>query len=139
MLKEKGLWKAIWAGMYLLCAVLGFLPPQEGGNRIMLVIFAVLFFAPPAWLLWLSYRNNDLPTLKLLRLLSALSLGSTMALIALNFLSVLWPDWLGDFLYFLLLVLSVPMLCGQYWVLSLMLWAILLWGSLLALGNLRKK
>ena len=139
MLKEKGLWKAIWAGMYLLCAVLGFLPPQEGGNRIMLVIFAVLFFAPPAWLLWLSYRDSDLPTLKLLRLLSALSLGSTMALIILNFLSVLWPDWLGDFLYFLLLVLSVPMLCGQYWVLSLMLWAILLWGSLLALGNLRKK
>ena len=139
MLKEKGLWKAIWAGMYLLCAVLGFLPPQEGGNRIMLVIFAVLFFAPPAWLLWLSYRDSDLPTLKLLRLLSALSLGSTMALIVLNFLSVLWPDWLGDFLYFLLLVLSVPMLCGQYWVLSLMLWAILLWGSLLALGNLRKK
>ena len=139
MLKEKGLWKAIWAGRYLLCAVLGFLPPQEGGNRIMLVIFAVLFFAPPAWLLWLSYRDSDLPTLKLLRLLSALSLGSTMALIILNFLSVLWPDWLGDFLYFLLLVLSVPMLCGQYWVLSLMLWAILLWGSLLALGNLRKK
>ena len=139
MLKEKGLWKAIWAGMYLLCAVLGFLPPQEGGNRIMLVIFAVLFFAPPAWLLWLSYRNNDLPTLKLLRLLSAVSLGGTLVLIVLNFLSVLWPGWLGDVLYFLLVILSVPMACSQYWVLSLGLWAALLWASILALRQLQKK
>ena len=139
MLKEKGLWKAIWAGMYLLCAVLGFLPPQEGGNRIMLVIFAVLFFAPPAWLLWLSYRNNDLPTLKLLRLLSAVSLGGTLVLIVLNFLSVLWPGWLGDVLYFLLVILSVPMVCSQYWVLSLGLWAALLWASILALRQLQKK
>ena len=139
MLKEKGLWLAIWAGMYLLCAVLGFLPPQEGGNRVLLVILAFLFFAPPGWVLWLSLNSGDLQTIKRLLLLSAVSLGSTMVLIVLNFLSVLGPDWLGDFLYFLLIALSAPMLCGQYWVLSLTLWAILLWSSLLALRHLQKK
>ena len=139
MLKEKGLWLAIWAGMYLLCAVLGFLPPQEGGNRVLLVILALLFFAPPGWVLWLSLHSGDLQTIKRLLLLSAVSLGSTMVLIVLNFLSVLGPDWLGDFLYFLLIALSAPMLCGQYWVLSLTLWAILLWSSLLAWRHLQKK
>ena len=118
MLKEKGIWLAIWAGMYLLCAVLGFLPPQEGGNRVLLVILALLFFAPLGWVLWLSLHSGDLQTIKRLLLLSAVSLGSTMVLIVLNFLSVLGPDWLGDFLYFLLIALSAPMLCGQYWVLS---------------------
>ena len=139
MLKEKGIWLAIWAGMYLLCAVLGFLPPQEGGNRVLLVILALLFFAPLGWVLWLSLHSGDLQTIKRLLLLSAVSLGSTMVLIVLNFLSVLGPDWLGDFLYFLLIALSAPMLCGQYWVLSLTLWAILLWSSLLALRHLQKK
>ena len=139
MLKEKGLWLAIWAVMYLLCAVLGFLPPQEGGNRVLLVILALLFFAPPGWVLWLSLHSGDLQTIKRLLLLSAVSLGSTMVLIVLNFLSVLGPDWLGDFLYFLLIALSAPMLCGQYWVLSLTLWAILLWSSLLAWRHLQKK
>ena len=139
MLKEKGIWLAIWAGMYLLCAVLGFLPPQEGGNRVLLVILALLFFAPPGWVLWLSLHSDDLQTIKRLLLLSAVSLGSTMVLIVLNFLSVLGPDWLGDFLYFLLIALSAPMLCGQYWVLSLTLWAILLWSSLLAWRHLQKK
>ena len=139
MLKEKGLWLAIWAGMYLLCAVLGFLPPQEGGNRVLLVILALLFFAPLGWVLWLSLHSGDLQTIKRLLLLSAVSLGSTMVLIVLNFLSVLGPDWLGDFLYFLLIALSAPMLCGQYWVLSLTLWAILLWSSLLAWRHLQKK
>ena len=139
MLKEKGIWLAIWAGMYLLCAVLGFLPPQEGGNRVLLVILALLFFAPLGWVLWLSLHSGDLQTIKRLLLLSAVSLGSTMVLIVLNFLSVLGPDWLGDFLYFLLIALSAPMLCGQYWVLSLTLWAILLWSSLLAWRHLQKK
>ena len=31
---------AIWLGMYILCAVLGFLPPQEGGNKILLMVIA---------------------------------------------------------------------------------------------------
>ena len=139
MLKDKGILKAIWVGMYLLCLILSFLPAQEGANRVLLVLFAVLFFAAPGYLIWISLNNRDLATLRLIRLLSLVCLVGTTVAIVCNFLSILGPDWLGDVLYFLLLVLSVPMICGHYWVLSLTLWAALLWGSVLAIKKLRSK
>ena len=40
-------------------------------------------------------------------------------------------------LYYLLVVVSTPMICGRYWVYSLLLWAILLWCCIAALR--RKK
>lgn len=133
MLKDKGILKAIWAGMFILCCVLGFLPSQTGANRVLMVLLAVLFFAAPGWLVWVSLQKKDVQSLKLVRNLSLLSLAGTLVLIVANLLSVLGPTWLGDLLYYMLLVVSTPMLCGHYWVLSLMLWAILLWSSLLAL------
>ena len=137
MLKDKGVLKAIWAGMFIFCCVLGFLPSQTGANRVLMVILAVLFFVVPGWLVWLSLQDKDRATLKLVMRLSFLSLLSTMVLIVANLLSVLGPTWLGDVLYYLLLVVSTPMLCGHYWVLSLTLWAVLLWGSMLALKTLK--
>ena len=138
MIKDKGILKAIWAGLFLLCSVLGFLPEQSGANRVLLVIFAVAFFAPPARLIWVSYREKDLGQLRLVRNLSLLSLGGTMVLILCNLLSVLGSENLGDGLYYLLAFWSTPMFCGHYWVLSLLLWALLLWGSIFALGKCKK-
>lgn len=136
MLKDKGILQAIWAGMFILCGVLGFLPPQEGANRVLLVILAVLFFAAPGWLIWVSFEKKDTATLKRVRLLSVISLAGTLVLLVANMMSVLAPGWLGDLLYYVLVIVSTPMICGHYWVLSLGLWAALLWGSILALKRL---
>ena len=136
MLTDKGILKAIWAGMYILCCVLGFLPEQSGANRVLLMILAVAFFAAPGWLVWVSLGKKDIATLKLVRLLSLLSLCGTVLLIVCNLFSVLGPQWLGDVLYYALVILSTPMICGHYWVLSLTLWAALLWGSIFALKKL---
>lgn len=138
MLKDKGILKAIWVGMFLLCCVLGFLPTQTGANRVMMVMLTVLFFAAPGWLVWVSYEKKDRKTLKLVRSISGASLGGTLVLIVANLLSVLGSEILGDILYYLLVIWSTPMLCGHYWVLSLCLWAALLWGSMLALRKLNK-
>ena len=133
MFSDKGILKAIWAGMFILCGVLGFLPAQEGANRVLLVSFAVLFFAAPGRLVWVSLRKKDVGQLKLVRNLSLLSLAGTLILVMANMLSVLGSQALGTTLHYFLGIWSTPMFCGHYWVLSLGLWAALLWGSLLAL------
>ncbi len=138
MLQDKGILKAIWAGMFILCGVLGLLPSQTGANRVLLMVFAVLFFAPPAWLIRVSYQKKDASQIKWVRNMSLLSLGGTVVLIVANLMSVLGSQALGDGLYYILAAWSTPMFCGHYWVLSLGLWAMLLWGSLLALRKLQR-
>ena len=116
-----------WGGLFILCAGLGFM--RDPGAPGLLTTLAILFFAPGTALCALSYRGEDRKTLRLVRLLSAISLGATLAALILNFLTVKMPDWLGDLLYGVLIVVSSPMVCGQIWIISLFLWACLLLGS----------
>ena len=128
MFKDKGILKALWAGMFLLCAVLGFLPATTGATRGLLIVLSLLFFAPPFADLYFSWQRKDLAEIRLLRNLSFISLSSTLVLLVANVLSVLINSYaLGDGLYFLLVVLSTPMICGQVGACSLLLWAILMW------------
>lgn len=115
-----------WGGMFLLCGLLGFLQAPEGAARVALTVLSVLFFCPPALLLHEAKAAGDRRTLTLLRNLSALSLVLTGVLIVLNFLSAFGSDQLGIFLNALLTLVSSPMMCSGYWVLSLFLWAVLL-------------
>lgn len=121
---------AIWGIFYIICAGLGFIPEPEGAVRIFLTAISVLFFVPPAILLYDALAAGDRKTLRRIRLLSALSLVLTLVLLIGNFLTAFAPDWLGGLLHVLLVVCSVPMFCSNYWVLSLFLWAALLVASL---------
>ena len=122
----------VWAAMFLLCAGLGFIPLPTGGLKVFMVAMAVAFFIPPALLIYSSV-NRKRPyrdMLLLIRNLSLFSLIATTVVLLLNFLSVTWPQFVGDGLYGLLVVISTPMVCGQYWLVSLFLWACLLMVSL---------
>lgn len=137
MFKDKGILKACWVGMYILCAVLGFLQPQEGGAKVLLMIFALMFFLPPALDAWFSWQRKDFAELRLIRNISLMSLGLTTVLLVANVLSAITSNTvLGDILHYALVLVSVPFVCGQYSVYSLLLWAALLWSCLTAL---RKK
>ena len=139
MFKDKGILKAIWAGMFILCAVMGFLQEPTGATKVMLTVFAILFFLPPGLDVWYSFQRKDAAELRLVRNLCLISLGSTTVLLVANVLSVLGSSTaLGDWLYYALVILSVPMVCGQYWAYSLLLWAGLLWCSIAALGKIKK-
>ena len=124
--------------MFILCAVLGYLPPQEGANKWLLVIFAVLFFLPPALLVYKSRRDRDRKMLRLVRIASLAVLIATVALLVMNLLSValvlVMPEKtalaVGDVLYDLLILVSTPMVCGQYWGIGLIGWAALLWSCI---------
>jgi len=120
---------ALWGGMFILCAILGFIPGPEGAARWLLTAAAVGFFLPP----WLIFRNarrtGDKAVLRLLRNLSAASLTLTVILLAANFASFAASEAVGNVLYVLLVILSSPMVCGGTWLLSLFLWACLLIAS----------
>ena len=125
---------AIWVGMFILCAVLGYLPPQEGANKWLLVIIAVLFFLPPALTVYQCQKEKDGKLLRLVRTVSLVVLIATVALLVVNLLSIalllVMPEKtaliVGDVLYYALILVSTPMICGQYWSIGLIGWAALL-------------
>ena len=127
-MKNKSL-LAIWGIFYIICAGLGFIPEPEGTVRIFLTAISILFFVPPAILLFDAFSTGDKKTIRLIRLLSALSLALTLVLLTANFLAALGASWLGTLLHILLVIGTAPMLCSNYWVLSLFLWAVLLVAS----------
>lgn len=121
---------AVWGIFYIICAGLGFIPEPEGTVRIFLTVISVLFFVPPAILLYDAFSGRDRKTILLIRRLSALSLGVTLVLLIANFLAALTSEWLGTVLHVLLAICSAPMFCSNYWILSLFLWAVLLVSSM---------
>ncbi len=117
---------ALWGCLFILCAGLGFVPE----TNVFLTLLSLLFFLPPAALLYRAGKTGDANTVKLVRNLSALSLGLTLALLVGNFAAALAPEALGTAVYALLTVVSAPMICSGHWAMSLFLWAFLLMGSL---------
>ena len=117
---------ALWGCLFVLCAGLGFVPERN----LFLTLLSLLFFLPPAALLYRAGKRQDTHTLKLLRNLAAASLGLTLVLLVGNFAAALGPDTLGTAVYAMLTVVSTPMVCSGHWAMSLFLWACLLMGSL---------
>lgn len=126
---------ALWGAFFILCAGLGFIPEPAGFLKGLLTALSVLFFLPAAVLLADAKRNRDRQTAVLIRNLSAGSLGLTLLVLVANFLSLGAGDAVGDGLYAVLVIVSSPMICSGYWLLSLFLWACLLVVSLDILKN----
>ena len=114
----------LWAFLYILCGGLGFTAPQDGFAGGVMTVLSLLFFVPGILLLYWGFR-------KTVRLISAISLGLTLVLLLANFASLGMSETAGNVLYSILILVSSPMVCSGYWVLSLFLWACLLMGSFL--------
>ena len=127
---------SLWAFLFIICAGLGFIPEPEGIVRGLLTALSLTFFLPPAVLLYRSGKSRDKYIPQLIRNLSAASLALTCIVLVLNVLSALGSVLVGNILYYLLVILSAPMVCSGYWGLSLFLWACLL---MVSLQQLKKK
>ena len=123
---------AAWGVLYILTAGLGFIPEAEGLAAGAMTALSVLFFVPGFMLL---YRGEK----KTVMILSIVSLALTVLCLLLNLWSVGMTADMGDFLYVLLGLVSAPMYCSRFWVLSLFGWACLLMGSLMMLPRLPEK
>lgn len=125
MKKKIILWSA-WGVLYILCVPFAYLLEPTRTQQLGMLMLGLLFFVPGALLLIDALRYDDKKTLRILRWISGLSLGLTMVLLVANVASALGSEALGDALYGFLNLVSVPMLCCRQWALSLLLWAILL-------------
>lgn len=130
MNKTKKYWIA-WGILYLTCTLWGFIPSPDGALYWLLLLTSLGFFIPPGLLLHHAIGKGDRNTVKIIRNLSVLSLTVTTVTIVLNFLSANSSDAAGTVLYWLLIIVSTPMVCSQIWVLSLFGWAVLLMSALL--------
>ncbi|MBQ9762714.1 MAG: hypothetical protein IJV82_06535 [Oscillospiraceae bacterium] len=119
---KRGLW-LIWYSFFIICAILGMIPQPQGFWKFLFITLSIGFFVPGFCLLEWADNRSDLATIRLVRWISFGSLCATVVLILLNGLSVLIPDLLGTILYYILVVVSSPMVCGQYWVIGLFGWA----------------
>ena len=127
-MRRSTLW-IIWGVFYIICAGLGFIPEPAGIVRAMLFLLSLLFFVPPAVLLHEAKKAADRVTLLRLRRICAASLGLTLALLIGSILSALGTTALDTPLHIALGLVSAPMFCSNYWVVSLYLWAVLLIAS----------
>ena len=125
MSKAKKIW-IIWAVAYVICTVCAFFPVAPGALSGLFLLLSLGFFVPPGLLIYEAVQRKNYNTLKLIRTLSLISLGLTLLTILLNFVSIQASDAWGLVLYWVLILVSTPMICSQVWVVGLFGWACLL-------------
>ena len=129
MKNTKHLW-IIWAAAYVICTVCAFFPVAQGALSGLFVLLSMGFFVPPAFLIYKAVQNKWPKILRIIRNLSLISLGLTLVAILLNFVSIQASQEWGLVLYWILILVSTPMICSQVWVIGLFGWAMLLFTSL---------
>lgn len=128
-MKQKLLYTA-WIVLYVICAALGHIPDPEGAQATAMTVMSLLFFIPGAILLADAVKQQNPKQLKLLRIICVTSLSLTLMALVANIAVVNASEAVGNALYTVLNWVSAPMLCSQHWVLSLFLWASLLFASI---------
>ena len=121
---------ALWALMYICCGFLGLLEPETGVQAWSMTFLSVFFFLPPGVLLGKALKDGDRKTLVRLRIISICSLALTLAGLIANIAAVGASEQVGNVLYVVLNFISVPMISSRHWVLSLFLWAVLLFATI---------
>ena len=123
---NKKLLFTLWGVLFGICAGFGLIGQPGTAVRILGYLFAFGFFGMGGFILWQANGAKDLATITLIRNLSLASLILTAILLISNFLSVFASEGLGNFLHYVLVIVSSPMSCAPSWAVSLFLWACLM-------------
>jgi len=119
----------VWGCLYILCVGLGTVDQVEGIGKVLFLLTALIFFAPGVWILFMGLRENDRKAVLRIRIIAICSLALTLIVFSANVIAVSASAKVGNFLYDLLNLVSAPMLCSRYWIVSLFCWACLLSAS----------
>ena len=120
---------AAWLCLYILCVGLGTVEEVEGIGKVLFVLTSLIFFIPGVWLLILGFKEKNKKMLLRVRICAICSLTLTVAVFCANVAAVAASSQLGSTLHEILNLVSAPMFCSQYWILSLFCWACLLSAS----------
>lgn len=120
----------VWGAAYILCACLGFIQQRTEAVQGLLTALSVLFFLPPALLLFFAAREGDKKEAGLLLRLSGLSLGLTLLGLVLTIATAAGSKTLVSAANVFLTLVSAPMYCAGSWALSLFCWACLLFAGM---------
>ena len=112
-----------WILYYCVCVGLACIPNPQGALFGFLTLAGLCFFIPGGILLSRFCKTGNRKGLLCIRNLSLISLGLTVVAIFANMLSAALSETLGDVLYAVLILVSVPMVCCRVWILSLFGWA----------------
>ena len=130
-MKEKGkelILYAIWLCLYILCVGLGTVGQMEGIGKVFFILTALIFFIPGTVLLIMGIREKNKKTVLRVRMIAVCSLVLTVVLFCVNIVAAA-AGRVSPVLHDLLNLVSAPMFCSQYWVISLFGWASLLSAS----------
>lgn len=115
----------VWLCLYILCVGLGTVEKVEGIGKVLFILTSLIFFIPGAYLLYLGKREENKKILLRVRIVSICSLLLTAIIFCANVVAVRADAGVGRTLYDLLNLVSAPMFCAQYWIISIFLWACL--------------
>ena len=120
----------LWAALFGVTAYMGFLPvPEAKAQEVLFMVMAGIVFMPPWMILIRANREDNRRHKIIVRNLCLASIAGTTVLMALNVMSANWSEQVGNALHAALVIVSNPMICGQNYLLSLMMWGILLMAS----------
>ena len=121
----------LWIGLFALTALLGLFFPgvENAAGRFFLGLISVVFFLPPWAILARARKAGNRHHLRLVRYLSIANLVLTLALICAGILSLPYGETVGNMIHVLMTVLCAPLVCSNYYVLPMVLWAMLFYGS----------
>ena len=115
-----------WAFLYGATAALGFVSNPDKTLSFVMILLSIAFFVPAGMLLYRAVTRGDAKLLKIIRNLCLVSLIGTMLMLVVNFLTFEASAAAGMVLYWLLVLVSAPMICSQLWIVPLFGWAVML-------------
>ena len=129
IMKESRLY-LIWGALFIVCAGFGFILRPGNAMTALMVSLSAAFFVPPSVLLYGDWKGGKKTNIRRVRNLSIASLSLTLIAIIANVLSVYASKTVGDILHGFWVIVSAPMVCSRFGVVSVFAWACLLMTSL---------
>ena len=120
----------VWLCLYILCVGLGTVEEVAGIGKVLFILTGLIFFLPGAYLLHLGKREKNKKITLRVRIVAICSLSLTAIVFCANVIAVSADASVGRILYDMLNLVSAPMFCVRYWIISIFLWACLFSASL---------
>ena len=120
----------VWLCLYILCVGLGTIEDAAGIGNVLFILTGLIFFLPGVYLLHLGKREKNKKITLRVRIVAICSLSLTAIVFCANVIAVSADASVGRILYDMLNLVSAPMFCVRYWIISIFLWACLFSASL---------